>query len=93
VTPGCILTVPGSNLAVSPAYSELPVTWAAIWDGTSLEAVLQGVTEENKYKKGFWSTKKIRKKFFFKPKNNDYIHDSTENYKLNPSFFHYLSIS
>jgi hypothetical protein len=32
-----ILAVPGTNPAISPAYSGLPVLrWAAIWDSTSL---------------------------------------------------------
>jgi hypothetical protein len=37
VTPDCKNAVLGSNPAISPAYSGLPVLrWAAIWDGTSL---------------------------------------------------------
>jgi hypothetical protein len=44
-TPDCAIAVLGSNPAISPAYSGLPVLrwaaiwvlrWAAIWDGTSL---------------------------------------------------------
>ncbi len=36
-TPDCKTAVLGSNPAISPAYSGLPVLrWAAIWDGTSL---------------------------------------------------------
>jgi hypothetical protein len=36
-TPDCETAVLGSNPAISPAYSGLPVfRWAAIWDGTSL---------------------------------------------------------
>ncbi len=36
-TPDCKTAVLGSNLAISPAYSGLPVLrWAAICDGTSL---------------------------------------------------------
>jgi hypothetical protein len=41
LTPDCKTAVLGSNPAISPAYSGLPVLrWAAIWDGTSLQAVL-----------------------------------------------------
>ncbi len=37
VTPDCKPAVPGSNPAISPAYSGLSILgWAAIWDGTSL---------------------------------------------------------
>jgi hypothetical protein len=40
-TPDCEAAVLGSNPAISPAYSGLPVLrWAAIWDGTLLKAVL-----------------------------------------------------
>ncbi len=40
-TPDCDTAVLGSNPAISPAYSGLPVLrWAAIWDGTLLYAVL-----------------------------------------------------
>ncbi len=36
-TPDCDTAVLGSNPAIAPAYSGLPVLrWAAIWDGTSL---------------------------------------------------------
>ncbi len=36
-TPDCKPAVPGSNPAISPAYSGLQILgWAAIWDGTSL---------------------------------------------------------
>ncbi len=36
-TPDCKLAVPGSNLAISPTYSGLPILGlAAIWDGTPL---------------------------------------------------------
>jgi hypothetical protein len=36
-TPDCETAVLGSNPAISPAYSRLPVLrWAAIWDGTLL---------------------------------------------------------
>jgi hypothetical protein len=36
-TPDCKPAVPGSNPAISPAYSGLPILgWAAIWDGTPL---------------------------------------------------------
>ncbi len=35
--PDCKPAVPGSNPAISPAYSGLPILgWAAIWDGTPL---------------------------------------------------------
>ncbi len=38
-TRDCETEVPGSNPAISPAYSGLLVLrWAAIWDGTSLLA-------------------------------------------------------
>jgi hypothetical protein len=37
VTPDCETAVLGSNPAISPVYSGLPVLrWAAIWDSTSL---------------------------------------------------------
>jgi hypothetical protein len=37
VTPDCKPAVLGSNPAISPAYSGLPILeWAAIWDGTQL---------------------------------------------------------
>jgi hypothetical protein len=40
-TPDCEAAVLGSNPAISPAYSGLPVLrWAAISDGTLLKAVL-----------------------------------------------------
>ncbi len=42
-TPDCKPAVPGSNPVISPAYmySGLPILgWAAIWDGTLLQAVL-----------------------------------------------------
>ncbi len=40
-TPDCEAAVLGSNPAISPAYSGLPVLrWAAIWDGTLLKAFL-----------------------------------------------------
>jgi hypothetical protein len=52
-TPDFKPAVPGSNPAISPAYHGLPILgWAAIWDGTPLQAVLWGAAEENKYKKG-----------------------------------------
>jgi hypothetical protein len=36
-TPDCKRALPGSNPAISPAYSGLSILgWAAIWDGTSL---------------------------------------------------------
>ncbi len=36
-TPDCETALLGTNPAISPAYSGLPVLrWAAIWDGTSL---------------------------------------------------------
>jgi hypothetical protein len=36
-TPDCKTAALGSNPAISPAYSGLVVlSWAAIWDGTSL---------------------------------------------------------
>ncbi len=35
VTPDCKPAVPGSNPAISPAYSGPPILgWPAIWDGT-----------------------------------------------------------
>ncbi len=47
-TPDCETAVLGADLAISPAYSGLPVLrWAANWDGTLLKAVLWGVAEEN----------------------------------------------
>jgi hypothetical protein len=40
-TPDCDNAVLGSNPAISPAYSGLPILrWDAIWDGTLLYAVL-----------------------------------------------------
>jgi hypothetical protein len=46
--PECDTAVLDSNPAISPAYSGLQVLrWTAIWDGTSLQAVLRGAAEEN----------------------------------------------
>jgi hypothetical protein len=53
-TPDSKPVVLGSNLTISPAYSGLPVPgWAAVFDGTSLLALLQGAAEEIKHQKGF----------------------------------------
>ncbi len=52
-SPGFVPAVLGSNPAISQAYNGLPILgWAAIWDGTPLQAVLWGEAVENKYKTG-----------------------------------------
>jgi hypothetical protein len=57
--PDCKPAFPSLNLAISPAYSRLPVLgWAAIWDGNfTVGCPLRGSRGEKK-EKGFWSTKK-----------------------------------
>jgi hypothetical protein len=74
VTLDCETAVLGSNPAISPAYSGLPVLRrAAIWDGTSLWAVLGGVAQENQNNEVFCSTnstKTIMKKKKLDPDPN-----------------------
>ncbi len=56
--PDCETAVLGFNPAISPAYIGLPVLrWAAIWDGTSLLAVLWEAADENINNRDFCATK------------------------------------
>ncbi len=57
---------PGSNSAISPAYSGLPILgWAAIWDGTPRRLSSEGRQRIINTKRGLWSSKNNKEKKLF----------------------------